>query len=56
MAAASASSGSIWKTGSWLKPVDEELTIAQLKTEFGLVPLDQYLARAERARRVNTAA
>jgi predicted amidohydrolase len=32
-----------------LEAVDPGLTIAGLKSEFGLVPLDEYLARAERA-------
>ena len=32
-----------------LEAVDPALTIASLKSEFGLVPLDEYLARAERA-------
>lgn len=33
-----------------------ELTLAQLKSEFGLTPLDEYLARATRAQRANQAA
>ena len=36
-----------------VEAVDPELTIAELKTEFGLVPLDEYLARAEKAQRAN---
>ena len=39
-----------------LEAVDPELTIAGLKSEFGLVPLDEYLARAERAQRVDSTA
>jgi predicted amidohydrolase len=39
-----------------LEAVDPELTIAQLKSEFGLVPLDEYLARAERAQQADRGA
>jgi beta-ureidopropionase len=36
-----------------LEAVEKGLTIAQLKSEFGLVPLDEYLARAEQAQRAD---
>ncbi len=39
-----------------LEAVEPGLTVAQLKSEFGLVPLDEYLARAERAQRANMTA
>jgi len=39
-----------------LEAIDTGLTIAQLKSEFGLVPLDEYLDRAERAQRANMSA
>ncbi len=39
-----------------LEAVDNALTIALLKSEFGLVPLDEYLARAERAQRADMSA
>jgi predicted amidohydrolase len=39
-----------------LEAVDPELTIAGLKAEFGLVPLDEYLARAERAQAADRSA
>ena len=34
-----------------LEALAKDLTLAQLKSEFGLVPLDEYLARADRAQR-----
>ncbi len=37
-----------------LEVVAKELSLAQLKSEFGLVPLDEYLARAARAQRADT--
>lgn len=39
-----------------VEALTDDLTIAQLKTEFGLVPLDEYLARAERAQRADMTA
>ena len=39
-----------------LEAADPELTIAGLKAEFGLVPLDEYLARAEKAQRADMSA
>jgi beta-ureidopropionase len=39
-----------------LEALDRGLTISQLKSEFGLVPLDEYLARAERAQRADMSA
>ena len=36
-----------------LEVLAKDLTLAQLKSEFGLVPLDEYLARATRAQRAN---
>ena len=36
-----------------LEAVDPELTIAGLKSEFGLVPLDEYLTRAESAQQAD---
>lgn len=39
-----------------LESLDNGPTIAELKSEFGLVPLDEYLARAERAQRAESAA
>jgi beta-ureidopropionase len=39
-----------------LEAVDPALTIAGLKSEFGLVPLDEYLKRAERAQQTDISA
>jgi len=39
-----------------VEALDKGLTIAQLKAEFGLVPLDEYLARAARAQQANMSA
>jgi predicted amidohydrolase len=39
-----------------LEVLDPALSLARLKAEFGLVPLDDYLARAEKAQRANGAA
>jgi predicted amidohydrolase len=36
-----------------LEVLAKDLTLAQLKSEFGLVPLDEYLARATKAQRAN---
>ena len=39
-----------------LEAIESGLTIAQLKSEFGLVPLDEYLDRAQRAQRADMSA
>ncbi len=39
-----------------LEAVEPGLTVAQLKSEFGLITLDEYLAQAERAQRTNLGA
>jgi hypothetical protein len=36
-----------------LEALDPQLSIAQLKSEFGLIPLDEYLARAARAQQAD---